>query len=52
MTMTKLSKRLDDLSDAIKNTRIGDERVKFIEIRGDGWIEGTSYRRERIVVIR
>ena len=38
--MTKLQKRLDDLSDAVKERqRIGAEKVRIIEVIGDGWVE-------------
>ena len=38
--MTKLPKRLDDLTDAVKEMqRIGAEKVTMVEIIGDGWVE-------------
>jgi hypothetical protein len=39
-SMTQIEKRLSDLEAGIKEKRIGDDKVKFIEIRRlDGWIE-------------
>jgi hypothetical protein len=39
MEMTKIEKRFDDLIDAIKSKRLMTDRVKVIEVIGDGWIE-------------